>query len=178
MTAAEVLNKLESLGNPETVSGLERYGIVTPRSFGITAPVLKQFAREVKKHAKDRHTLAQELWDTGIYDARAVAFLIDDPKQVTRHQMEAWSRDFDNWASVVCANYEDDLSPDQRQAIAAIEHHLSAMSDDDPDVWSRTAVLEDERWDEIRRLACVALDAFGWAIEPGEDISSAATPPE
>ena len=88
------------------------------------------------------------------------------------------ARDFDNWASVVCANYEDDLSPDQRQAIAAIEHHLSAMSDDDPDVWSRTAVLEDERWDEIRRLACVALDAFGWAIEPAEDISSAATPPE
>jgi len=100
MTAVEVLNKLESLGDPDTVSGMERFGIVTPRSFGITAPVLKQFAREVKKLAKDRHALAQELWDTGNYDARAVAFLIDDPKQVTREQMEAWSLDFDNWATV------------------------------------------------------------------------------
>ncbi|HTZ21065.1 MAG TPA: DNA alkylation repair protein, partial [Opitutaceae bacterium] len=28
------------------------------------------------------------------------AALIDDPKQVTRGQMEAWARDFDNWAIV------------------------------------------------------------------------------
>ena len=88
------------------------------------------------------------------------------------------ARDFDNWAAVVCANYEDDLSPDQRQALAAINQRLSAMSDDDPDVWSRAAVVQDERWDEIRRLACAALDAFGWAIEPAEGISSAAVPPE
>ena len=88
------------------------------------------------------------------------------------------ARDFDNWAAVVCANYEDDLSPDQRQALAAINQRLSAMSDDDPDVWSQTAVVEDERWDEIRRLACAALDAFGWAMEPAEDVSPAAAPPE
>ncbi|MGH9947997.1 MAG: DNA alkylation repair protein, partial [Pyrinomonadaceae bacterium] len=50
--------------------------------------------------ADDRHVLAQELWETGIYDARAVAFMIDDPKQVTRKQMEMWARDFDNWATV------------------------------------------------------------------------------
>jgi hypothetical protein len=88
------------------------------------------------------------------------------------------ARDFDNWSAVVCANYEDDLSHDQRQALAAINQRLSAMSDDDPDVWSQTALIEDERWDEIRRLACAALDTFGWAIEPAEDISSAAAPPE
>ena len=88
------------------------------------------------------------------------------------------ARDFDKWAAVVCANYEDDLSPDQRQAIAAIDHRLSAMSDDEPDVWSHAAVVEDERWDEIRRLACAALDAFGWPMESAEDVSSAAAPPE
>lgn len=100
MTVTEVIKKLKSLGNPENVVGMERFGIVTTKSFGLTAPVLKQYAREVKKQAEDRHALALELWETGIYDARAVAFLIDDPKQVTKKQMDAWARDFDNWATV------------------------------------------------------------------------------
>lgn len=100
MTVNEVIKKLESLGRPENVSGMERFGIVTRKSFGITAPVLKQYAREVRKEAEDRHDLAQELWVTGVYDARAVAFLIDDPKKVTVKQMDAWAADFDNWATV------------------------------------------------------------------------------
>jgi 3-methyladenine DNA glycosylase AlkD len=100
MTAEEVINRLKPLGRPEGIAGMERFGIITGASFGIPAPVLKQFAREVKKKAVDRHALAQQLWETGIYDARAVAFLIDDPKLVTRMQMDAWAGDFDNWATV------------------------------------------------------------------------------
>lgn len=38
------------------------------------------------------------LWETGIYDARILAALIDDPKKVTKRQMERWVRQFDNWA--------------------------------------------------------------------------------
>lgn len=94
------LNHLASLGSAENVAGMERFGIISKKAFGISAPVLKQFARQVKKQATDRHALAQELWKTGIYDARAVAFLIDDPKQVTQKQMDAWVKDFDNWATV------------------------------------------------------------------------------
>ena len=100
MTVAEIVKKLESLGSPGNVAGMERFGIVSPKSFGIPAPALKQAAREIKKQAEDRHELALELWKTGIYDARAVAFLIDDPKRVTNEQMESWARDFDNWATV------------------------------------------------------------------------------
>ena len=100
MTRDDVIEGLRSLGKPEDIAVMERFGIVTPQSFGIRAPALKQFAREVKRQASDRHALAQELWETGIYDARAVAFLVDDPKQVTRKQMDAWAEDFDNWATV------------------------------------------------------------------------------
>lgn len=100
MTADEIIKRLRSLGSPESVAGMERFGIVTRKSFGIPTPVLKQYAKEVKKQAADTHALALELWETGIYDARAVAFLIDDPKKVTRKQMDAWARDFDNWATV------------------------------------------------------------------------------
>src|SRR6185369_15885659 len=95
-----ILKRLESLGNPKNVEGMANFGIVTRKSYGIPTPVLKQFAREVKKSADNRHALAQELWQTGIYDARSSAFLIDDPKQVTKKQMDAWAMDFDNWATV------------------------------------------------------------------------------
>jgi 3-methyladenine DNA glycosylase AlkD len=100
MTVSEIIKRLESLGSRENVDGMKRFGIVTAKSFGINTPVLKQFAKEVKKQAKDRHALASDLWETGIYEARAVAFLIDDPKQVTPAQMDEWARDFDNWATV------------------------------------------------------------------------------
>lgn len=100
MTVTEIIHKLQSLGNSQNVAGMERFGIVTPKSFGIPTPVLKQYAKEVKKQAEDRHALALELWETGIYDARAVAFLIDEPQKVSPEQMDAWARDFDNWATV------------------------------------------------------------------------------
>jgi 3-methyladenine DNA glycosylase AlkD len=100
MTADEVVKTLASHGSKKGGVGLDYFGITNQRSFNVPTPVLKQFAREVKKQAEDRHALAQELWDTGIYDARAVAFLIDDPKQVTKKQMDTWAKDFDNWATV------------------------------------------------------------------------------
>ena len=100
MTVAEVLRQLESLGSPADVAGMERYGIVTPQAFGIRTPVLKQFAREVKNDATDRHMLALQLWETGNYEARAVAFMIDDPRRVSPEQMEDWAADFGNWATV------------------------------------------------------------------------------
>ncbi len=100
MTVPEIIKKLESLGSSENVAGMARFGIVTTKSYGIPAPELKAFARELKKQADDWHALALELWETGIYDARVIAFLIDDPKKVTKKQMDSWSKDFDNWATV------------------------------------------------------------------------------
>lgn len=100
MTAEQIIAELEMLSDPAKVADLERYAIKTPKWFGIRTPELKAFAREIKKLVKDRHTIAAELWNSGIYDVRAVAFMIDDPKQVTPQQMDAWCADFDNWATV------------------------------------------------------------------------------
>src|SRR5688572_13166530 len=100
MTADEVLAGLGSLGTAEARESMLRFGINASNSFGVKAPALKQFAREVKKTAADRHMLALELWETGNYEARAVAFLIDDPAQVSEKQMDSWADDFDNWATV------------------------------------------------------------------------------
>lgn len=77
---------------------MARFGIVAQNALGVPAPALKQLAREIKRATDDRHGLALALWETGIHDARALACLIDDPRQVTEHQMESWVRDFTNWA--------------------------------------------------------------------------------
>lgn len=100
MTTAEIINNLRQLSDPANLAVLDRYAIKTKEAFGIRAPELKAFAREVKRVVADRHTTALQLWESGIYDARAVAFLIDDPKRVTEEQMDAWCADFDNWATV------------------------------------------------------------------------------
>ena len=43
------------------------------------------------------HDLAEALWASGRHEARLLAALIDDPKQVTPAQMDAWVADFDSW---------------------------------------------------------------------------------
>ncbi len=98
MTVDEILKKLESLENPSNIAGMARFGIVTEKAFGVSAPVLKKLAKEIKMQTDDRHSLALELWETGIHEARAIAYLIDNPKEVKPEQMESWVKDFDNWA--------------------------------------------------------------------------------
>jgi len=49
-----------------------------------------------RRHRRD-HALALALWATGVHEARGIATLVDDPRRVTRGQMERWARDCDNW---------------------------------------------------------------------------------
>jgi 3-methyladenine DNA glycosylase AlkD len=79
--------------NPRNIAGMARYGINVEKAFGVPAPVLRRMAREIRGD----HALAERLWATGIHDAKHLAALSDDPKQVTEAQMERWARDFDSW---------------------------------------------------------------------------------
>jgi 3-methyladenine DNA glycosylase AlkD len=95
-TAEEILSELRALASPHDAAGQRRYGIA-PRGelLGIRAPVLREIAR---RHRRD-HPLALALWETGVHEARIVATLADDPRLVTRDQMEHWARQCDNWAA-------------------------------------------------------------------------------
>lgn len=77
---------------------MARFGIVTGKAFGVSAAELRRMARDVNRGVDDRHKFALRLWETGIHEARILAYLIDDPKRVTEEQMDAWAADFDNWA--------------------------------------------------------------------------------
>ena len=77
---------------------MSRFGIVTKKAFGVPAAELKRIARDAKRTVDDRHEFARRLWETGVHEARIIAYLVDDPKRVTEEQMDAWAADFDNWA--------------------------------------------------------------------------------
>lgn len=93
MQTEDVLKRLESLADPEAVAGMAKFAVGGQHTLGISVPTLRQLAKEIGTD----HNLAQELWASGIHEARLLATMIDIPNQVTEQQMEAWVKDFDSW---------------------------------------------------------------------------------
>jgi len=63
---------------------LRNYSTKKLKSFGIGLTVLRKLAKQI---GRDR-PLALKLWESDIYDAKIIALLIDDPKQITKEQVE------------------------------------------------------------------------------------------
>jgi 3-methyladenine DNA glycosylase AlkD len=102
MTYNEIIAYIKANENPENIAGMARYGIGIVHAYGLTQPMLRELAKRIGRD----HALAQQLWDSGIHDARHVAAMIDDPKLVSTDQMERWAADFASWdmCDGVCAN--------------------------------------------------------------------------
>jgi 3-methyladenine DNA glycosylase AlkD len=97
-----LLQQLSVLATSAVRDSQARFGIASATRLGIPTPAIKAFAKQVGKD----HELALLLWETGIFEAQAVAALIDEPKKVTKKQMEQWAKDFDSWALVdACCGY-------------------------------------------------------------------------
>ncbi len=138
-----LLTELESLGNAERLREMEtRYGIRTAKAFGVAMADIQKMAR---RFGVD-HALAAGLWETGWYEARTLAALVEDPAQVTEDQMDRWCADFDNWAicDTVCFKLFD-RSP---YALAKVE------------AWARSRV-EFTRRGAFALLASLALHDKG-----------------
>jgi len=93
MQYENILKKLKALSNPEAVEGMARFGINPENTYGVSVPNLRKMAKEIGKD----HSLARQLWASGIHEVRILASMIDDPNQVTKRQMDAWIKDFDSW---------------------------------------------------------------------------------
>lgn len=102
MPAQEIITKLKRLSNPKNVAGMARFGINAENTLGISIPLLRKIAKETGEN----HSMAQELWSSGIHEARILASMVDNPEEVTEKQMESWVRDFDSWdvCDQVCMN--------------------------------------------------------------------------
>ncbi len=108
MPATDLIAHLRSLRNEANIAGMRRFGIATTgEQLGISAPVLRAIARAHRRE----HALALALWASGIHEARALATLVEDPKRITRSQMERWVRDCDNWAVTDALAFVFDRTP-------------------------------------------------------------------
>ena len=104
-TTSDVLNKLKEKANSDNLEGMSRFGMAIEKRLGVSVPEMRKIAKEIGKD----HKLALTLWETGIAEARMVASMIDDPKQVTGRQMEKWVKGFNSWdvCDQVCMNLFD-----------------------------------------------------------------------
>lgn len=105
MQLNKILKRLKSLGDPKAVEGMTRFGINPKNTYGVSIPNLRALAKEIGKN----HSLAQELWLSGVHEGRILAGMVDEPELVTEEQMERWVTDFDSWdvCDHVCSNLFD-----------------------------------------------------------------------
>ena len=126
----------------------KRYGIVTrDKRLGVPMAQIQKIAKSLGRD----HALADELWATGVYEARMVAIYVAEPSQLTTKQMEAWARDFDNWAIVDTACFK--------------------LFDQTPHAWTMARAWSKRREEFVKRagfalIACLALHTKGGAHAP------------
>jgi 3-methyladenine DNA glycosylase AlkD len=92
-TKATVLAELKKAADPKVRAKMAYFGVNVPKAHGISAPIL----HEIAKHIGRDQELAEELWASGLHEARILAALIGESDKVTAEQMERWVRDFNSW---------------------------------------------------------------------------------
>lgn len=133
--ADKILREMRGLASPANVEGMARFGIVSPKAFGIPTPTIRTMARRLGRD----QALAEQLWATGVYDVRVLASLVADPAAISRSTMDKWTRDFDNWAvcDSCCCN----------------------LFDRTPHVWQKIPKWAAEKREFVRRAAFSTLAA-------------------
>jgi 3-methyladenine DNA glycosylase AlkD len=94
----QTLKTLRSLGSKKARDSMKFFGITSNHTLGIPTPMVKSLARKLGPN----HQLAAELWASGIFEARAIAAMIDEPDKVSARQMDRWVKAFDSWGICDC----------------------------------------------------------------------------
>lgn len=93
VTCEEILATLKAKGRPDQLAGMARYGMKTENRLGIQMPELRKLAKEIGRN----HTLAMQLWESGIAEARILASMVAEPEKLTSQQMDSMVADVDSW---------------------------------------------------------------------------------
>lgn len=102
MNKTEILNYLKENKNERGIKVWGRTGIKGMQTFGFGVTKLKAFAKKVGKN----HKLALELWNEPVFDCKILSTIIDDPKQLTREQINSQVNDLHFWMlSYAYCNY-------------------------------------------------------------------------
>lgn len=114
-TVPDILAWLEANGSAENIAGMSRFGINTEKAFGVGNAVLRPFGKTLGHN----HERALELWQTGLREARLLAFFTEEPDRVSPTQARDMAGDFSSWEIVdhasdlfVDAGHLDELVPE------------------------------------------------------------------
>jgi 3-methyladenine DNA glycosylase AlkD len=141
----EAMDRLERAGDRRTIEGYRRYGIVAKKPLGVPMNRIQALARKLGTD----HALAGALFKTGVYEAQLLSAFVADPLKLTRAQMDAWTRDFDNWG--VC----DTL--------------CFKLYDRSPHAWSRVAAWAAKKDEFVRRSAFALLASLALHDKAAKD---------
>ncbi|HWE53819.1 MAG TPA: DNA alkylation repair protein [Bryobacteraceae bacterium] len=89
----EVLKEMRAAADASKLEGMARFGIQPVKGLGLSVPQIRAIARRAGKNQR----LAEQLWTTGIHEARILASMVADPELITRATMNRWTRDFASW---------------------------------------------------------------------------------
>jgi 3-methyladenine DNA glycosylase AlkD len=100
-----VLEQLKEKADAAYLKGMARFGIDSSKALGVRLPEIRKLAKIIRKD----HELALALWNTQVHEARMLASMIADSKQITPKLMDAWTNDFNSWdiCDQVCGNLFD-----------------------------------------------------------------------
>ncbi len=104
-TADKIVREMRGLASPSALDGMARFGIDTSSALGLSVPTIRAIARRLGRD----QALAEQLWDSGVHEARWLASLVADPQAISRSTMDRWARDFRSWdvCDACCCNLFD-----------------------------------------------------------------------
>lgn len=115
MTCKEIIEALYDLEDKDKVAfKAKKFGIISYNSLGIYHKDLKVMAKEIGVD----NTLALQLFDSEIYEARLLCSKLFNPKDVTEELMEKWVKTFENWE--ICDSFCMGLFSKSNFALAKI----------------------------------------------------------
>ena len=93
MTCADIINKLKACSSQKYKENVVRMGIPEENSIGVSTADIRKMAKEIGRS----NELAFELWKTGYHEARLLAVLLFEKKQVSHDDIEYLMGDVISW---------------------------------------------------------------------------------
>ena len=92
MDLKSVLASLEAAGTAQNRKVYRRHGVGDPL-FGVSYAMQGKLAKQNRNNTE----LAIGLWETGNHDARILAAMIADPREIRSSRLDAWVGDLENY---------------------------------------------------------------------------------
>lgn len=93
MTCQEIIEKLQCCASEKYKANVVRMGIPENCSIGVSTTDIRKLAKEIGKS----HELAFELWKSGYHEAKLLAVLLFDKKQISHEDIEQLMEDVCSW---------------------------------------------------------------------------------